>query len=252
VRLAAVTEHQGKSITNRAKAFDQIERLWADGRFTTMSSRDGDELREFITVFLLMQARGEKITWQRLYDRLTAGRYRAQLGWWHRGILRADLPRYAPVDPPNYRQCPVPKTRGKNAGKPCGRSYVVSHRITDPETGEWQLMGWCRDHEPHGRILIAREKALTDVPEPLPNTGGLLPSYLPNYDWQVMYERIDERWTPPYVGIVADDWPVLARTQTAPVGKPSLTSLDGGREEAGPPAPPPALRLVTTSRKGKP
>jgi len=244
-------EHQGKSLIQRAKAFDQIERLWADERFVAMNGREADDLREFITVFLLQQARAGKITWRTLYEQATAGRYRAQIGYWQRSIIRADLPRYAPPEPRGYgRPCPVPKTRGKNAGQPCGRHYVVAHRVTDPETGEWQLTGWCRTHEAYSRAAIAREKSLTNVPEPLPNTGGLLPSYLPNYDWRLMYERADERWKEPYVGIVADQWPVLAKTQTAPVGKPALTSLDGGGDDKGPVGPPPALRLVTTDREG--
>jgi hypothetical protein len=247
--------HQGKSITARAKAFDQLERLWADPRFTTLHGGYARDLRATITVWLLLRARGERITWAGLYERVTTNRPRADLGYWARGILQADLPRYAPPED-RGRRCHVPKTRGPNTGKPCGRSWAVGSRVTDPATGEWQVLGWCRDHAPLQRAAAAREAQLTAVPEPLPNTGGLLPSYLPDYDWASMYAKVDERWREPFVGIVADDWPVLAKTHTPPVGRPVLELVPDTPEHPAVNATllgdttrpePPTLRLVTTT-----
>lgn len=249
--------HQGKSITQRAKAFDELERLWADARFASLHGPYAGDLRAVVTTFLLLQARGERITWGDLHKRVTGGRLGPALGYWARGILQSDLPRYAPPESRRGIRCPVPKTRGRNAGQPCARSYATMSRVTNATTGEWELVGWCRDHELHHRAAAARERALTAVPEPLPNTGGLLPSYLPRFDWREMYQKVDERWREPFVGIVADDWPVLAKTHTPPVGRPALTVVPDASEPRNATAllgaaetkpEPPALRLVTTER----
>lgn len=234
---------------------NRLERLWGDPRFVDGRER-GEDLREFITAWFW--ARYEHGTvqdavWKSLRARIRRSGDQHYL-W---GLYRADAPRFEPSWEA-YRRCEVPKTRGPNTGEPCGRANGTTFRVTNPATGEWRLATFCRQHDEHGRAARAAEQALVNVPEPLPNTGGLLPSYIGASNWPDMYAGARRGWKPPYVGIVADDWPVLAKATTAPVGKLGLTVIEGGRGhepvpvhggiQLGTPAPdraePPALRLV--------
>lgn len=219
---------------------DQLARLWSDPRF--VDGRDsGTALREFINAWLWARfehGADRDPMWAALRDRIPGSRNQHYL-W---GIYAADAPRY---QPPFEYGCVVPKTRGPNAGKPCNRSGST-FRVTDPATGEWRMATFCKHHTLEADAARAAEKALVNVPEPLPNVGGLLPSYIKARNWPDMYARARHGWKPPYVGIVADDWPVMAKAVKAPVVKAGLTVLDGGGERLGPVhrQEPPALRLV--------
>jgi hypothetical protein len=100
-----------------------------------------------------------------------------------------------------------------------------------------------RLHAEQARIMYARERSLTNVPEPMPNSGGLLPCYIRANNWPDVYVWADASWTPPYVGICADDWPVMAKVAKPPMTKVTLSAIDGGREIA-PTSETPSLRLV--------
>lgn len=223
---------------------DKLERLWADDRFA-----DATRTREFINAWLITRygmADHDEAFRETL--RRLGGRDHQ---WW--GIVREDAPRFDGLKGASkFRRCPVPKTRGPRAGEPCGGSPARQSRVTDPQTGEWTYQGWCRQHEQHWRTMCAREKALTNVPEPLPNAGGLLPCYIRANNWPDLYVWAMSHWTPPYVGICADDWPVMAKVAKAPLTKVALTAIDGGREPVAtnairldrPASAAPALRLV--------
>jgi hypothetical protein len=214
---------------------DKLTKLWADDRFT-----EATRVRDFINAWLITRYdlphdEAFKETLRRLGDRGHA--------WW--GTVRDDAPRFdGMLGASKFRRCPVPKTRGPYAGEPCGRSFARQTRVTNPATGEWTYQGWCRQHEQHWRTMAARERTLTNVPEPLPNRGGLLPCYIPASNWPDVYVWAMSHWKPPYVGICADDWPVMAKAAKAPLTKVALSALDGGRESA-PSGAAPVLRLVT-------
>lgn len=237
-----MADPQGKSLIQRAKAFDQIDRLWADERFDD-GRRYGHELRAFITGYLVARARhgDHKAAFEEALAHVT-GRYLGVGHMW-RMLLQEDAPRYTDRSD-SRRGCPVVKTRGKYAGKPCGRYQSFTARVTNIETGEWTLEGWCRAHEAAYRTMRAREQTLTNVPEPLPNIGGLLPSYLTATNWPDLYDSACYRWKPPYVGIIADQWPVMAKVATAPLMKVSLSLVAGGSQPAETSGPIPSLRLV--------
>jgi hypothetical protein len=212
-----------------------LERLWADDRFDGPQRRT----RTFINTWLITRYsipdhdEAFKETLRRTGDD-------RQYGWW--SLVRGDAPCYRAKEANRYG-CIIPKTRGINAGKPCGKSGTT-FRVTDPATGEWRMETYCRTlHADAGRIMYARERSLVNVPEPKPNHGGLLPCYIKANNWPDLYVWANSTWKPPYVGICADDWPVMAKVATAPLTKVTLSALEGGRESA-PSGASPTLRLV--------
>lgn len=228
----------------------KLERLWADDRF--LEGR-ASRTRDFINAWLVTRysISDHDAAFKETLRRTGLDQYQ---GWWL--LVSEDAPRYEWRHPNKARGCAAPKTRGPNAGQPCDRFPSISFRVTDPATGEWTIQGWCRQHEQLSGPVRARERSLANVPEPVPNTGGLLPCYIRANNWPDVYVWARNGWKPPFVGIVADDWPVMAKAAAAPVTRLSLKAIDGGRDtqpdavtlwSAGDRAdtPPPALRLVT-------
>lgn len=76
----------------------------------------------------------------------------------------------------------------------------------DPLTG-WHIDHWfCSRHRDHYERVKAQLVDAPEAPEPVPNTGGLLPCYF-KADWERVYAETSPHWKPPVYGIVADDWP---------------------------------------------
>jgi len=103
-----------------------------------------------------------------------------------------------------------------------GHALVVEK---DPRTG-WLIAHWfCRRHLDHAR-RVERQVAEQNesAPEPIPNRGGLLACYF-KADFETLYRKHTEHWTPPAYGLCADDWPVPGVDQI-PV-KPRLRLLLG-------------------------
>jgi hypothetical protein len=213
-----------------------LERLWADDRFDASQRKT----RDFINAWLITRY-GISDHDEAFKETLRRTGNDRQFGWW--SLVRGDAPGYHWKGPQRWG-CAIPKTRGPNTGKPCGKSGR-SFRVTDPATGEWDVRTYCSQHKHEGDRMWARERALTNVPEPMPNHGGLLPCYIRASNWPDLYAWADSSWKPPYVGICADDWPVMGKVATAPLTKVTLSALEGGRESA-PTRETPALRLVTT------
>ena len=217
-----------------------MHRLYADDRFVNM--RRGEDVRTLVARALYAYAfveSGERWEWVQAQYIDHMGTYR------FRGAVSEDRPRF---EPPTTHGCIHVLASGPRKGRECGRFTLSGGHpvITNPDTGEWRRGGWCRKHAAEGREVLAASRALTSVPEPLPNVGGILPSYLgPDTLWEELYRWAFPSWEPPYVGVVADDWPVLARVREAPRSKPNLTVVDGdpGGEDGGS-GPPPRLRLV--------
>lgn len=140
-------------------------------------------------------------------------------------LLYADRPRYEDVrDGWEQRTCAAPMIR--RAGL-CGQHGVEHDYTVDQATG-WRTAVWyCRRHEGWGRNLRAQRLA-NPGPEPIPNAGGLVTSYLMTEgegqaeSWGRLYKEAavwhyDRHWEPSKsYGVVADDWPVPGKDPVPP------------------------------------
>lgn len=226
-----------------------LARVMADERFDD-GRHKGYELRSFIVAYRWARFEGgdHETIWARTKvlagltahgDNLTGHRLKE--------LYRADAPRYEPASMTDWRQhrCTVPMMRGPRTGEPCGKRPDLTGRITDPDTGEWEIRGWCSRHRDIGERVLRYERTVPKR-EPYPNVGGLLPCYIRASNWPDIYAAASYGWKPPSVGIEADDWPVMRRVVANAVLQPKFTALDGGGETTGTDAEIPALRLVTS------
>jgi hypothetical protein len=221
-----------------------LDRVMADERFADGRPK-GPELRHLIVAYYWSRFEGgdKEDRWQRTLT--LAGlqgpsrRFRVQ------EVFRADAPRYEQYDAWRFRQCPSLMTRGPRKGEPCGKEGTRSFHVTDPATGEWEARSWCYRHKVDADEEYDAERARkrAGFPIPLPNVGGLLPCYIRASNWPDLYTWASYRWTPPEIGIIADDWPVLAKVASKHMPKPQLHVLDGDGESSDGDVP--ALRLVT-------
>lgn len=101
------------------------------------------------------------------------------------------------------------------------------HRVLekDPRTG-WVTAHWfCKRHKDHAdRVTEQVREQNEQAPEPIPNTGGLLPCYF-KADWEKVYRHYLPHWQPPKYGLCADDWPSLNEAQPRRYGR--LRAIDG-------------------------
>ncbi|MBM9510065.1 hypothetical protein, partial [Actinacidiphila acididurans] len=104
--------------------------------------------------------------------------------------------------------------------------YVVEKL---PDTGWHKLHYFCPRHQDH--LTRLREQVREQngrSPEPIPNAGGLLPSYF-EADWETVYRaRRGPLWKPPVYGIRADDWPIPGRDPVPPRAR--LRLIIGGTD----------------------
>jgi hypothetical protein len=169
------------------------------------------------------------VFWKRLTGVLGVGDYRGP----RIGVLLAeDAPRYVPPRQvrANRGSCVGPRTRPYRQRSPQGNSVstvylapdtvpptprdartcgvnatikVVEH---DPQTG-WERAHWfCRKHAENANQIRSQLSRTAPPPEPVPNTGGLLPCYF-EAEWATIYSSHRPGWRAPYHGIRADDWP---------------------------------------------
>lgn len=174
-------------------------------------------------------------------------------------LIRDDAPRYVPPQsqPNNWdamlRICSAPRLRPyrsrpwsgptalhladqakrdaedfRNTKGICGATaseYAVEKL---PGTGWHRLHYFCTAHQDHlarVREQVAPQNEL--APAPIPNAGGLLPSYF-TADWEAVYRQYrGEYWKPPVYGVSADDWPIPGREPVAPRARLRLAALDG-------------------------
>lgn len=131
-------------------------------------------------------------------------------------LIDADRPHYEPdmrADIWQQRRCSSPMIR--RSGE-CGQ-HAVDHSLRIDSTTGWREPVWfCNRHGSYGRAADAVLRSM-EQPEPIPNQGGLMPSYLQADDgdagWINVYRRASEwkmsRWEPPTkYGLCADDWPI--------------------------------------------
>ncbi|WP_154686149.1 hypothetical protein [Streptomyces himastatinicus] len=105
----------------------------------------------------------------------------------------------------------------RNAQGICGANS--HHRVLekDPRTG-WVTAHWfCKRHKDHADRVAEQVRAQNEAaPEPIPNTGGLLPCYF-KADWEKVYRHYRGKfWEPPSYGLCADDWPTPGETLPMP------------------------------------
>jgi hypothetical protein len=213
-------------------------RIYADARFARWGARD------VRTVALALAAattterpRGYQGTWERVCE--LTGLSRESI-W---SVIREDLPRWQPAGETwvHAGECEAPMIR--RAG-PCGQPGPARARVSSTEDGTWRTAWYCRRHEAHAEAARAAERAARAaglVPEPVPNTGGLLPAYFPGWTWAEAYQRAGgQRWRPPAAGISADLWPAAAPARR-------LEVIDGGGERGGGDGLP-VLTLLTSSQ----
>jgi len=233
----------GHELAYLMAARERISRVYNDTRFPPPHPMGGD-LRMFVITSLWVigverAPHGTRI--QRVCDIMHLNNLR----FWE--LIRSDLPRYEPASIHRRNGCAawLPKAR-----RTCGRGTRTGFRVTNPVDGTWEPVGYCsRHHEQSDAAWLAEQcRQQAGLPEPLPNRGGLLPCYLP-WDWMKNYRKASGNWTPPAVGIRADDWPVLAKVEAADPNPPRLSVLTGDERtlpkatEAD--AGPPQLRLIS-------
>lgn len=123
---------------------------------------------------------------------------------------------------------PEPKEDFRNQLGVCG-SEARDHAIEKlPGTG-WHKVHWfCPRHraelERTRRRLVEPNKA---APEPVPNSGGLMPCYFDS-EWEVVYRHVlGDRWQPPVYGMRADEWPIPGKEPVPQRARLRLAALDG-------------------------
>jgi hypothetical protein len=101
----------------------------------------------------------------------------------------------------------------RNREKVCGDSAsdikVVEKAL---DTGWWTIRYFCKRHLAEAERLREQLREQNEqAPPPIPNRGGLLPSYFDS-DWLSAYRKArGGRYAPPVYGLRADDWPVSGR-----------------------------------------
>ncbi|MEW1846251.1 hypothetical protein AB0392_50555 [Nonomuraea angiospora] len=222
---------EGRELRRVLDAHQLIARAYKDDRFPT-SGRGGD-FRMFVITWIWIVA-VERCPKDDRWERVAAVmgfRNNFQIAQ----LIASDAPRYEPDDRVWWgdRTCPAPMIRRDG---PCGQRGSVTVRVTNPDDGTWREDRYCSRHRREARLVQDHDRALLAsgvVPEPLPNRGGLGPSYL-RWNWANVYQwAAGAGWKPPAVGLCVDDWPVMAKVVGQPA--PKLALLDGGGEETGPP-----------------
>lgn len=116
----------------------------------------------------------------------------------------------------------------RNTKMICGArasEYVVEKL---PDTGWHKLHYFCAAHHDNldqmrARVALQNQAA----PAPIPNAGGLLPSYF-DADWETIYRTYrGEHWKPPVYGMAADDWPIPGKEPVPSRPRLRLAALDG-------------------------
>lgn len=129
----------------------------------------------------------------------------------HRTIwqaLRGDAPRYEYDWHAGPHGCQAPMVR---VDRLCEKSPSLQFSEFDPATGWMTPWGFCsrlRCRE-YARPIYERAHGSHErAPEPIPNTGGLLPLFF-RWNWESYYRKADPTWEPPSYGLSADEWPTV-------------------------------------------
>lgn len=238
----------GHELRRRLDVHERIADVYNDTRFPRAHMHPDLRTLAVAVLWVVGVERPEKGgQWARVYEVLNFDIKSSRDNWRFWELIGSDAPRWEPPAEGMY-ECPCEAPMVRRSG-PCGKRATWRYRVTDPETGQWRMSGACSRHNEFGAAERAAERMRQQaggIPEPLPNTGGLLPCYF-NWKWPDMYAQARRGWKPPRIGICADDWPVMAKV--AAMEPPTLSLMEGGGEVADGalfPAAPPSLRLVTS------
>ncbi|GAA3590838.1 hypothetical protein [Streptomyces osmaniensis] len=150
-------------------------------------------------------------------------------------LVAADRPRYEidhSADVWQYRTCSAPMIRRDGQ---CGQ-HATAH-ADQVDTNGWRWPVWyCRRHADWGRKQdLAYREALKSAPAPIPNRGGLLPSYFTLksgdegwvniYEWACKWTHNTYWKTPEPYGLRADDWPRPEAEEEAETWEPPVLRL---------------------------
>lgn len=209
-----------------------ISRIWKDDRQTP-------ESRELLLLLTWLVKRdpdrydadGNRVnTWHRA-DKILG----PEAGYLKRQrsavLVNEDRPRYEmPRGSGDRCQAPMIRREGE-----CGKPGSTSTHRVDPVTG-WRTLVWsCTRHDQWGREQHAMMMAAPKV-EPIPNRGGLMPSFLVlktgQEGWARIYEEASQvcrsGWVPPKgYSLTADDWPTPGKDPLPTPPRLRLAALDG-------------------------
>ena len=194
--------------------------------------------------------------WDLVRKCLGRGRYRERLAQ----LVEKDVPRYVSPEyqPGGYdgttRRCQGPRLRPyrervntagwtaqqkadqdkrdaedfRNVRGICGDPGQHSVLEKLPGTGWHKTHYFCNRHaDQAARVREQVKESNLLAPKPIPNMGGLLPSYF-DADWEKVYRHYAGlRWEPPVYGIRADDWPIPGKEPVPVRARLRLASLDG-------------------------
>jgi hypothetical protein len=150
-------------------------------------------------------------------------------------LIDADRPRYEPDMREavwQERRCSAPMAR--RTGE-CGQHATAKTFKIDPVTGWHAPIWYCSRHRGYGDACTAELRAM-DFPEPIPNRGGLLPSFLVlktgDEGWKRLYawgsDVARSRWEPPVkYSLRADDWPLPGKEPAPEPFRLRLAAMDG-------------------------
>lgn len=231
------------------RAHDDLQaRIWADRRLPG-GTRELALAMAWVLHRDKEHAKGREL-WATLREMLgTTGPVHPRWRLWE--LMAADAPRYVPERPYGYGgTCEGPRMRAyqprerppeclvsahhphtgecrytqvhvaagwsqpsQRDSRVCGAHGTICVTETDMVTG-WVTDRWfCSRHQDRASDVRAMLAARGTPPEPVPNTGGLLPRYF-GAQWERLYARACEEslsmhyWKPPYHGCDADNWPV--------------------------------------------
>lgn len=159
-------------------------------------------------------------------------------------LVAKDRPRYEidrSADIWQRQECAAPMIRREGL---CGQNATANAYSYD--TNGWVTPIWyCRRHADWGRKQkLAEQEARKTAPAPVPNAGGLLPSYLTlnsgDEGWVRVYEWAcawtwNRGWKPPEpYGLRADDWPKVGEEPVETWEPPRLRLATKDGELVGP------------------
>ena len=153
-------------------------------------------------------------------------------------LLAEDVPRYEHDWHTGPTGCQAPMVRAQRL---CGRSTTFGFAEFDPHTGWMTDWGFCsrpRCREYMKPIYDRAHGSKDKAPDPIPNTGGLLPLFFA-WDWEKRYRkamqviRYRNDWEPPSYGLSADEWPEVPG-QEKPKAFPKLRLIASGGEIVAP------------------
>lgn len=188
-------------------------------------------------------------TWARTQEVMNADNKRM----WQ--LIAEDAPRYEHDWHASPVGCQAPMVR---VDRLCGHNTTIGFAEFDPVTGWMTDWGFCsrpRCRE-YMRPIYERAHGSKDkAPEPIPNTGGLLPLFF-SWNWEKRYTKAAELmsiggWEPPSYGLSADEWPE-APGQEKPKAFPKLRLIASEGDVIRPAAPKIVMAVPKRSELSRP